>query len=273
AIVRIVGDDHDVERRAVVDEDLAVTVVDDTARRRHADEPDAVVLRQRAHLGAVDHLQEPQPGAEQQECDEHRDCPRHHPHLELRRDLSGDHLKISRSHISRGRGAASPTPRTRTRAASPAPRLPPRGGRDAAHAARWAPARPPPCRPPRRPPGGRERRGTPSPSPAAPLRSRGSARPARRRRTPPSRRRHSPRAPCPSLSTATTWPTGKLFGKMPSRPEVMTASPTCTSSVRLTNLRPQPSSTMPSTMPRARVRCTRASTPLLWSLMRSTRAA
>ena len=62
-------------------------------------------------------------------------------------------------------------------------------------------------------------------------------------------------------------------GRCRRRPDVTTTSPGWRSSVRFTNLRPQPSVTVPSTMPRARVRCTIASTPLLWSVMSSTRAA
>ena len=57
-------------------------------------------------------------------------------------------------------------------------------------------------------------------------------------------------------------PGGDDHGRRPARPRV-----------RFTYFSPQPPSTAPSTMPRARVRCTIASTPLLWSVTSSTRAA
>src|SRR5207244_9618936 len=44
AVTRILGHEDDVERGAVVDQDLAVAVVDDAPRRRHAHQPDAVLL-------------------------------------------------------------------------------------------------------------------------------------------------------------------------------------------------------------------------------------
>src|SRR5437773_6208629 len=50
ALTRVLGHEDDVERGAVVDQDLAVAVVDDTTRRRDAHQPDAVLLGVVAHL-------------------------------------------------------------------------------------------------------------------------------------------------------------------------------------------------------------------------------
>jgi hypothetical protein len=56
---RVLGHEHDVERRPVVDEDLPVAVVDHAARRRDAHEPRAVVLGELPHLRPLHDLQEP----------------------------------------------------------------------------------------------------------------------------------------------------------------------------------------------------------------------
>src|SRR6185503_12669592 len=76
--------------------------------------------------------------------------------------------------------------------------------------------------------------------------------------------------PWPRRSIVAISPIGRPFGKMPSRPEVTSVSPTWRSSVRFTYFSWQPPSGVPCTMPRTRLRCTTASTPLLWSVTSST---
>jgi len=106
AIVRVFGHEDDVERGPVVDQDLAVPVVDDAPGGGDADQPDAVVLRERAHLGSMHDLEEPQPGGEQREPHEDGDRAGHHAGLQLRRHLPRNDVKISRSHCQ-------PRPRSR----------------------------------------------------------------------------------------------------------------------------------------------------------------
>ena len=61
-------EDH-VEGGSVVDQDIAVAVVDHAARAGQADEANPVVLRERAHLGAALELQVPEPDPHQAEGD------------------------------------------------------------------------------------------------------------------------------------------------------------------------------------------------------------
>src|SRR5207248_10695447 len=70
-LTRVLGHEDDVERGALVDQDLAVAVVDDTPRRRHAHQPDAVLLGVVAHLRTALDLEVPEADPDQREGDEH----------------------------------------------------------------------------------------------------------------------------------------------------------------------------------------------------------
>ena len=93
-VARVLGNEHDVEGGAVVDQQLAVAVVDHAARRRHADQADAVVLRERPHLGPLHHLQRDQPRDDGDEGDE--DDRRGDPDAtaELGRDVTRDGAQL-----------------------------------------------------------------------------------------------------------------------------------------------------------------------------------
>src|SRR5205823_4220639 len=113
ALTRILGHEDDVERGAVVDQDLAVAVVDDAPRRRHAHQPDAVLLGVVAHLCTAFDLEVPQAEPDQREGGAHDADGDHHAELELRGHLARDDVNGTCGHLTRLRGAASPTPARR----------------------------------------------------------------------------------------------------------------------------------------------------------------
>jgi hypothetical protein len=99
-VPRVLGHEDDVERRAVVDEDLPVAVVDDPPGRGHAHEAHAVLLRHEPHLGPAVDLEVPQAHAEEAER-QHDDAGRDaHPDLELRRDFARNDLQASGCHVT-----------------------------------------------------------------------------------------------------------------------------------------------------------------------------
>ena len=71
--MRVLGDERNVERRAVVDEDLAVPVEDRPAGRAHPLQTDAIVLGERPVLVAFGHLEVPEPPQRQREEQEDAD--------------------------------------------------------------------------------------------------------------------------------------------------------------------------------------------------------
>ena len=100
ALTRVLGHEDDVERGAVVDQDLAVAVVDDTPRRRHAHQPDAVLLGVVAHLRTALDLEVPEADPDQREGDEHDADGDHHAELELRRHLARDDVNGAAGHLT-----------------------------------------------------------------------------------------------------------------------------------------------------------------------------
>ena len=104
---RVLGDEHHVERWPVVDEDLAVAVVDDAARRGHADQPRAVVLGDRAHLRSAHDLEVPEPHADGGEGDDDGDRRRGGAQQQLGGDVAGVDLDLGID-VTRRRLASHP---------------------------------------------------------------------------------------------------------------------------------------------------------------------
>src|SRR5438034_1277905 len=100
AFTRILGHEDDVERGAVVDQDLAVAVVDDAPRRRHAHQPDAVLLGVVAHLCTAFDLEVPQAEPDQSEGGAHDADGDRHAELELRGHLARDDVNGTRGHLT-----------------------------------------------------------------------------------------------------------------------------------------------------------------------------
>jgi hypothetical protein len=66
-LARVLRDHDDVERRAILDEDLALAVEDEPARGAHALQPHAVALGEIAVFLACTNLQMPDPRADEDE--------------------------------------------------------------------------------------------------------------------------------------------------------------------------------------------------------------
>jgi hypothetical protein len=95
AMPGVLGDEHHVERRTVVDENLPVPVVDDAACRGDPNEADAVVLRELAHLRPAIDLEIPEPDAHDPERDQDQGRRHRRPHRVLGRQLARNDMKMS----------------------------------------------------------------------------------------------------------------------------------------------------------------------------------
>jgi hypothetical protein len=99
---RVLRHEDDVEGWTIVDQDLAVAIVDDAACGRHTYEADAVALRDGAHFGAALHLEVPESAADQREGERNDgDRDRHAP-LHLGRHLARDDVHLGEGHVTSG---------------------------------------------------------------------------------------------------------------------------------------------------------------------------